>query len=209
MTYTANLKYDVRDDRILFIDVEMTCWSGAPPEGQRSEVIEIGVAELDLDTLEVVRSQSYLVQPVFSRISEYCTELTGIAVDDVRRRGRPLKEVASRLQKDFGTRSKQWLSWGPDRRALERDFAEKGIPFCFSAAFVDMGLEFKHSLGQSRSIGLTRAMQLYGLERTGRIHSGEGDAIDTALLWAEMARRRRAELLHLLQDDAASTPVNP
>jgi inhibitor of KinA sporulation pathway (predicted exonuclease) len=66
-----------------------------------------------------------------------------------------------------------------------------------------MGLEFKHSLGQSRGIGLTRAMQLYGLERTGRIHSGEQDAIDTALLWAEMARRRRAELLHLLQEDDA------
>jgi hypothetical protein len=46
-------------------------------------------------------------------------------------------------------------------------------------------------------------MQLYGLERTGRIHSGEQDAIDTALLWAEMARRRRAELLHLLQEDDA------
>lgn len=203
MNPTTSLKYDVRADRILFIDVEMTCWDGPVPEGQAPEVIEIGVAELDLATLEVTRSQSYLVTPVFSKISPYCTDLTGITVEEMRRRGRPLKEVSARIVKDFGSRSKQWMSWGPDRRAIDGDHATKGVPATFSAAFVDMGLEFKHSLGQSRGIGLTRAMQLYGLERTGRIHSGEQDAIDTALLWAEMSRRRRAELLHLLQEDDA------
>jgi inhibitor of KinA sporulation pathway (predicted exonuclease) len=203
MTLITNLKYDVRDDRILFIDVEMTCWDGPAPEGQFPEVIEIGVAELDLATLEITRSQSYLVTPVVSKISPYCIDLTGITPEEMRRRGRPLKEISARIVKDFGSRSKQWMSWGPDRRAIDRDHAAKGVPPTFSAAFVDMGLEFKHSLGQSRGIGLTRAMQLYGLERTGRIHSGEQDAIDTALLWAEMARRRRAELLHLLQEDDA------
>jgi inhibitor of KinA sporulation pathway (predicted exonuclease) len=200
---TAALKYDVRDDRILFVDVEMTCWEGPPPDGQFNEIIEIGVAELDLETLLVTRSQSYLIRPEYSEISEYCTNLTGITTKDMRSRGRRLSEVAPRIVKDFGARSKQWLAWGPDRRAIDRDHELKGILPTFSAAFVDMGLEFKHSLGQSKGIGLTKAMQLYGLERTGRIHSGEQDAVDTALLWAEMARRRRAELLHLLEVDSA------
>jgi inhibitor of KinA sporulation pathway (predicted exonuclease) len=199
----AGSKYDVRDDRNLFIDVELTCWDGPPPPGEAPEIIEIGVAELDLETLEVTRSHSYLVLPVFSTISPYCTDLTGITIGEMRRRGRPLREVSPRIVKDFGSRSKQWLSWGPDRRAIDGDHAAKGVPDTFSAAFVDMGLEFKHSLGLSRSIGLTRAMQLYGLERTGRIHSGEQDAVDTALLWAEMSRRRRAEILHLLQHEGA------
>lgn len=201
----AALKYDVRDDRILFVDVEMTCWDGPPPEGQIHEIIEIGVAELDLESLLVTRSQSYLVRPEFSEISEYCTDLTGITLKDMRSRGRRLSEVAPRIVKDFGSRSKQWLAWGPDRRAIDRDHELKGVVPSFSAAFVDMGLEFKHSLGQSKGIGLTKAMRLYGLERTGRIHSGEQDAVDTALLWAEMARRRRAELLHLLEEDSLPT----
>lgn len=195
MTYDPRIKYDVRHDRNLFVDVEMTCWDGAPPAGQSPEIIEIGIAELDLETLSVTRSESYLVIPTFSFISDYCSELTGITPIDIRRRGRTLSQVAGRIAKDFGSRSKQWLSWGPDRRAIDIDFARKDVPPAFSAAFVDMGLDFRNSLGSSGGIGLTRAMALFGLERTGRVHSGEQDAIDTALLWAEMARRRRRDLL--------------
>lgn len=198
------IKYDVRDDRVLFADVEMTMGDGVPP-GQEPEIIEIGVAELDLESLLVTRSQSYLVINEYTEITSDCTNLTGITARDIRSRGRPLAAVGPRIAKDFGSRSKQWFSWGPDRRAIDRDHLRKGVPATFSAAFVDMGLEFKHSLGQSRGIGLTKAMQLYGLERMGRIHSGEQDAIDTALLWAEMSRRRRAELLHLLHEYDAPT----
>ncbi|NTF17567.1 exonuclease domain-containing protein [Agrobacterium rubi] len=207
MTNQSIPKYDVRDDRNLFVDVEMTCWDGLPPEGEAPEIIEIGVAELDLDTLEVTRSRSYLVKPVFSSISAFCTDLTGIAPADIKRTGRPLIEVGARIAKDFGSRSKQWISWGADRRALDRDHDLKNVPPTFSAAFMDMGLDFKHSLGMSRGIGLTRAMELYGLERTGRIHSGEQDAVDTALLWAEMARRRRDELAYMLDRLSAPSPL--
>lgn len=199
-------KYDVRNDRNLFVDVEMTCWDGPAPEGEFPEIIEIGVAELDIATLEIVRSRSYLVTPVFSRISAYCTELTGITPADIRREGGPLSQIGARIAKDFGSRSKQWLSWGADRRAIDRDHALKEVSPTFSGAFVDMGLDFKHSLGQSGGIGLTRAMELYGIERTGRIHSGEQDAVDTALLWAEMARRRREELAHLLGHPKDASP---
>lgn len=201
MTYDPRIKYDVRHDRNLFVDVEMTCWEGSPPDGESPEVIEIGIAELDLETLLVTRSQSYLVTPTFSSISEYCSDLTGITPTDIRRRGRPLSQVAAKISKDFGSRSKQWLSWGPDRRAIDIDFAKKNVPPAFSAAFVDMGLDFRNSLGSSGGIGLTTAMALFGLERTGRIHSGEQDAVDTALLWAEMARRRRCDLLLSAEPD--------
>ena len=36
-----------RLDQILVIDVESTCWAGAQPEGQVSEIIEIGVCPVD------------------------------------------------------------------------------------------------------------------------------------------------------------------
>jgi len=206
MSGGTSLKYDVRGDRNLFVDVEMTCWEGPPPEGERPEIIEIGIAELDIESLEVTRSQSYLVVPVHSRISDFCTRLTGISPADIRRRGRPLAEVGARIAKDFGSRSKQWLSWGADRRAIDLDHQAKGVPPTFSAAFVDMGLDFKHSLGLSGGMGLTAAMRLYGLERTGRIHSGEQDAIDLAMLWAEMARRRRQELVPAVLPDSYPSP---
>ena len=187
-------KYDVRHDRILFVDVEMTCWEELPPEGEVPEVVEIGIAELDLATLAVRRAESYYVRPVLSRPSAFFTRLTGITESVLRQQGRPLSQVCSKIAKDMGTRSKQCFSWGADRRALETDFGRKSVPSPFSEAFHDFGLEMKHSLGMSGGLGLTAAMNLYGLERSGNVHCGRDDAADTARLWAEVARRRRAEL---------------
>jgi hypothetical protein len=63
-------------DKIIVIDLESTCWEGPPPEGQVSEIIEIGVVTLDVASLERVEKQSILIKPVKSQISEFCTKLT-------------------------------------------------------------------------------------------------------------------------------------
>lgn len=39
-------------DQILVIDVESTCWDGPTPDGQSSEIIEIGVCTVDVHSLE-------------------------------------------------------------------------------------------------------------------------------------------------------------
>jgi inhibitor of KinA sporulation pathway (predicted exonuclease) len=195
MSTPAIQKYVVRKDRILFPDNELTCWKEGPPPGERPEIIEIGVAELDVESLTITRAKSYLVRPQFSTVSPYCTELTGHTEAALRKNGHPLPEVYRRIEKDFGTGSKAYFAWGRDREALERDAALKGTVSPFSAAFVDLGMYFSMTMGLGRAVGLTEAMELHGLERSGRIHSGVDDAIDTARLWAEMARRSRAMLL--------------
>jgi len=50
-----------RTDRMLFIDLELTT-DEPPPPGWKSEIIQLGVAELDTDTLEVGRTAAYLVR---------------------------------------------------------------------------------------------------------------------------------------------------
>lgn len=35
-------------DKVLVIDLEATCWENEPPKGQKSEIIEIGVALVDV-----------------------------------------------------------------------------------------------------------------------------------------------------------------
>jgi inhibitor of KinA sporulation pathway (predicted exonuclease) len=64
-----------------------------------------------------------------------------------------------------------------------------------------MGMYFSLSLGLGRAIGLTEAMELFGLERSGRVHSGIDDAVDTARLWAAMAARTRGMLLSPLREE--------
>lgn len=184
-------KYVVRKDRILFLDNEETCWDGPPPEGERAEVFEIGIAELSVESLELKRSASYLVRPRHSSISDYCTELTGHTAESVRKHGRPYPEVLRSIEKDFGPGSKAWMAWGRDRQSIERDAAIHGARVPFSAAYVDLGLFFSLALGLGRAVGLTEAMEMYGLARSGRVHSGVDDAVDTARLWAAHASRMR------------------
>jgi hypothetical protein len=49
--------------RSIYIDVEQSCWTGLPPLGMRQEIIEIGVVEMDLQTLEITRERAHFVRP--------------------------------------------------------------------------------------------------------------------------------------------------
>lgn len=184
-------KYHVRKDRILFVDVEMTCWDGEPPPGEVAEVIEFGLAEVDVERLEVTRSESLFVRPVRSTVSDYCQALTGISAKDLKARGRPLQEVASTLRKRFGTASKAWMSWGSDRHAIDVDCLAAGIDSPFSAAFHDIGFHFGALMGSDRAIGLSEAMEMIGIERKGKLHSGMDDAVALADFWIASAANVR------------------
>lgn len=194
-------KYVVRKDKILFLDNEETCWEELPPPGESAEVFEIGVAELSVESLQVTRSKSFLIRPRWSTVSPYCSELTGHNPESIRKHGRPAPEVFRAIDKEFGPGSKAWFAWGRDRQSIERDAARHGVISPFSAAYVDMGMYFSLSLGLGRAIGLTEAMELFGLERSGRVHSGIDDAVDTARLWAAMAARTRGMLLSPLREE--------
>jgi hypothetical protein len=63
--------------RALYLDVELTCWSGPPPSDMRQEIIENGVVEMDLLTLKLTREAAYFVRPHRWEISDKCAKLTG------------------------------------------------------------------------------------------------------------------------------------
>ena len=43
-------------DVILVVDVESACWEAEPPEGQVSEIIEIGLCTVDVKSLTDLRN---------------------------------------------------------------------------------------------------------------------------------------------------------
>lgn len=176
-------KFKVRKDKVLVIDFEMTCWEGEPPVGQQPEIIEIGIVEIDIDALSILRSHSYLVKPELSDVSDYCEALTGHSGRKLKKQGQPLQQIASQLQKKWGTASKAWIAWGSDRKAIVDDCVAKGVHNPFSEAFHDLGQQFTFMTGSHSAVGLSKAMESLGLERSGRIHSGVDDALDTARTW--------------------------
>lgn len=179
----------LRLDRLLFIDLELTCWAGDPPPGEESEIIEIGLAEVDADALEIKRSARYIVRPRRSTVSDFCTELTGLTQAEVKRQGRPLREVFGSVRKDWGPGRKAWYAWGADRflldAAVERGDAEAHP---FSPGFFDLAQLYTTLRGCSARVSLEDALAREKLEPKGRRHSAEGDAVDAALVWMHMAR---------------------
>ena len=65
------------------VDVEATCWDGQPPPGSVNEIIEIGLTVVDVTARRRVSRHRILVRPGRSRVSAFCTELTGLTQAEV------------------------------------------------------------------------------------------------------------------------------
>lgn len=169
-------------DRIVCFDLEMCCWN----DGRRpriGEIIEIGVAELDLPTGEVVRRAQYYVRPEHDEISEFCTELTGIKPDVIERNGKSLQEVLSAMTNKFGSRHKVYAAWGRDDLILKHECDKKGIKMPFSE-FLNVSTLFRLQRDvENKRCGQRHAMEMRDLEwGEGRQHSGFVDAYELARL---------------------------
>jgi len=183
----------LRTGRALFIDVEMTCWKGEIPPGQRREIIEFGLVEVDTAELVILREATYLVRPRVSEVSEYCTALTGITPQEVKRDGRPLEEVLRTMAKDFGPARKPLLAWGNDWVCLQEDCEAAGCVNPFPReAFTDIGRVGTLLWGSGGRLGLDKARAILGLESPDGRHRALIDARATAELYMSMATMVRA-----------------
>lgn len=170
----------IKLDRLLVVDLEMTCWDGAPPPGQVPEIIQIGVVEIDTSVLSIVRSDEYSVKPQHSLISEYCTKLTGITPQANKKACRPFPEVANTIRKRFGPADKVWCAWGRDDLALaDAQTAHRSLPV-FPGQFLNLSLFISLISPEKRRIGVTDALALFGRDFEGRPHGALADALNTA-----------------------------
>lgn len=180
----------LRTDRLLVIDLELTCWPGDPPPGHVAEIVEIGIVEVDTSTLEITRSGRYLVRPYRSEVSAFCIDLTGLTTADLRT-ARPFAEVANTIRKDFGTQSKTWCAWGTDNDAIDRDCEATGAQNPFSASYINLGHLWGLMTGTRHRVALEDALSAARIELVGRLHSALDDATNTARLWIELSRSVR------------------
>lgn len=188
----------LRTGRVLFIDVEMTCWEdGLPPLGMRREIIEFGLVEVDVKDLRVLREGSWLVRPKNSEVSAHCTSITGIDAAMLSKDGRPLQEVLRTIAKEFGPARKPLLAWGDDWTCIEADCQASNCENPFPRdAFLDMGRMGTLLWGGEGRLGLDAARAGFDLAEPPSRHRALPDARATAELYMEMAsmiRRRAAD----------------
>lgn len=167
---------------IVCIDLEATCWMGTPPEGQQSEIIEIGVCEL-MQSGSILRSESIVVKPKLSLVSEFCTQLTGWTQEKLDAQGIDIKDALDILEDKYELRDRLMASWGD----YDRLMILKAALFRFPAKDpirthlnVKNLFAMKHYL--KKECPLDDAVRMAGLRFLGRHHSGVDDARNVAML---------------------------
>nr|WP_086938464.1 3'-5' exonuclease [Thaumasiovibrio occultus] len=167
--------------RIVCFDLEMCCWNDGRPE-KTGEIIEVGLAEIDLGTQKIVKRAQYFVKPEHDEISWFCTELTGIKPKVIEKQGRPLDDVLQSMIKNFGGANKIYAAWGRDDQVLLKECLQKGLEVPFTE-YLNMSTLFAlHQKAKASRIGHKGAMDKLGLEWEGRQHSAYVDAYNLAKL---------------------------
>lgn len=167
--------------KIVCYDLEMCCWDDPRATG---EIIEIGVAEIDLATQTICRRAQYYVKPDKNTISDYCTNLTGITQSKVTRSGRSLQNVLQSMTDKFGSNNKIYASWGRDDLVLKKECGIKRIscPIKETLNLAPLFKIHKRILDDKSGVGMRVAMDMQGLEFEGRPHGAYDDSYNLARL---------------------------
>jgi inhibitor of KinA sporulation pathway (predicted exonuclease) len=178
-----------RLDKIVVVDVEATCWDGAPPPGEEAEIIEIGVCLLDVGTGAREAKRSILVRPERSRVGDACTRLTTLTQEQVEG-GIPFAQACAALAADYGTRERAWASYGDyDRRQFERQCASRAVRYPFGVTHLNIKHLCALALRLPREIGMDEALRRLGLPLEGTHHRAHDDAWNIAAILARLLAR--------------------
>lgn len=190
---------------IFVVDVEATCWESDPDladgefqNGQPNEVIEIGVAALDMKTRGVFQRASIVVKPRYTKVSKFCTQLTGWTQEEVDK-GMHIVDALAYFREHFKvTKNHVWCSYGEyDRHKLSSQTGEPGLLNLYGIApkdnvFDQMRAHYniktlmalKHNL--KRELGMAKALAYYGLPLEGKHHNGMDDACNIAKITSKV-----------------------
>jgi inhibitor of KinA sporulation pathway (predicted exonuclease) len=174
---------------LLIIDVEATCWEGKPPQGQVSEIIEIGICTFDIPAWVVVDAISLPVTPSLSSCSSYCTNLTGWTDDKLVAVKRSFSDACNILTTLYNSRRRAWASWGDyDRMQFERDCNRKQVAYPFGPTHINLKNMFAIRHGLPQEIGMKAALDKISMLLEGQHHSGVDDARNVARILEKMGR---------------------
>ncbi|CAN6166210.1 unnamed protein product [Urochloa humidicola] len=181
-------------DHFVVIDFEATCEKGTRIYPQ--EIIEFPAVLVDAATGDLLSAFRTYVKPRYHpRLTEFCSELTGIQQDQVDggvELAQALDMHDAWLAAVGVTKNRlAVVTWGDwDCRTMlesECNFKNLSKPTYFDR-WVNLRIPFETELGAGRR-NLQEAVREAGLQWDGRLHCGLDDARNTARLLVELMRR--------------------
>ena len=175
-------------DKLIVIDIEATCWKSNIPEGQKNEIIEVGICLIDLENHQISDNRSLMVKPQNSEISEFCTELTTLTQEDVDK-GMTLKEACEIIEKDYLSKSRVWASYGAyDLKQFTKECLDKNISYPFNVNHINVKTLFALKNKLSKEVGMSEALKILNIELEGTHHRGVDDAKNIAKIMIELLK---------------------
>lgn len=167
-------------DTVLIIDLEATCWKKHKnPDGEMSEIIEIGICEYHIPTATITHPQGILVQPTESTVSPFCTELTTITPQVLADEGLSFTEACQKLQSEYHSAERLWLSWGNyDHRMMQTQCERRNIKYPLSDHHCNLKNLFANFY--VNRLGMKAALNKINLDLQGTHHRGVDDAVNIA-----------------------------
>ena len=176
----------IRDiSKILMVDTEHSCYENNNfPNDEQSDIIQIGFCWLMLPSLEITKPRTLYVRPTRSKISEYCTQLTGITPKQVAS-APTLSDVCQTIIK-HGTKARPWMTWGYDIEGLRQECEELNANFPFSESYINAQDLASIILGMPLRTGLDNALKMLDMSFEGRHHQSPDDAYNLARVVREL-----------------------
>ena len=176
----------MKKDKLLVIDLEATCWNGPMPKSQESEIIEIGICQLNATTGDITKNQGILVKPERSTVSEFCTELTTITQQLLDSEGISLEQACEKIRDEYHGFDHTWASYGAyDLNMLTRQCKIKSVIYPLSKAHINVKQRFYELRGLRKKVGMKGALGILDIPLEGTHHRGVDDAKNIAkiLYW--------------------------
>ena len=142
-------------------DTEWTCYeNGVFPEGERKEPIEFGLTTVDIRTRVILQTISIPIVPVMSRVSDYCTSLTGWTYERLKRQGITFEKACKRLIQKYGAHNRLLVvdSTGESFR-LREHCQLLGVEYPFGIDELNVSTLFCLTTRQKRNISLEEKLQ--------------------------------------------------
>lgn len=168
-------------DKIIIIDLEATCWQGSVPSGQENEIIEIGLAVLDVPTGQISKNQGILIRPQRSKVSPFCTELTTITQEMLDQKGVLFEDAINQLVDEYNPDLYTWASYGQyDLNMLKKQCQSFGVAYPMCDEHINVKVWFAELFGLKKPTGMNGALHLLHIPLEGTHHRGIDDAKNIA-----------------------------
>lgn len=180
-------------DTLLLVDIASSCWEKPvdQPAGQENEIIEIGAVPISIKNLTIGEPKNWLIKPIKSKISKFCTRITTITQEQVDA-GVSFEDACKGLIKDMDAQKIPWISWGDfDRRMFMMQCEKFQVNYPFGAGHWNFKETFAKFMGLEHDVGLPIALKLLGIEFIGIHHRPAWDVMNIGRLIQEVMGRAR------------------